>query len=166
MGGKSKSKRPLTAAERAERNAAIAAAKAAHLTNAQIATLTGLNPEYVKKLLGADGGELLSLANDAKEKAAQDINAFMGELLPEVKNIIQSVFGLLPEKLGECSAVQLMTVTGILIDKWTAPALRAGSSAEVEDLTPLAKLINDPAPAPVPGEPPPAAPDPQGGGTA
>ena len=148
------------------RNAQIIELYRAGATLDQLATVTGLTQNRIGVILRRGGVDL----GEPARKAIEDAQAGFGEFIKSRQNKVQEIINqgldMLPEKLAESSAVQIGTLIGILFDKWTAPALRAGSSAEVEDLTPLAKLINDPAPVPIPGEAPPAAPDPQKGDTA
>lgn len=138
------------------RDAQIMELYRAGATKEQLATVTGLTSNRIGVILRRGGVDLGEPAREAIAAAQAGFGEFIKSRQAKVQEIINQGLDLLPDKLVDSSAVQIGTLIGILFDKWTAPALRGGGSAEIEDLTPLADLINEPVRAeePAPGDDP------------
>lgn len=71
-----------------------------------------------------------------KEENTRDVLAFMETRRDKVCEIIDLGLELLPEKLKGANAVQIATVLGIIIDKFTmSGTMRAGLETEEDPLT-------------------------------
>ena len=148
------------------KDAAILAMHTAGAAIPDIAHAVGLSIDRVQRIIKAQGGDVLRDAiKNERAAAAATYTDFLESMREEAQKVVKMAFGLMPDKLPECSAVQLGTLIGIITDKFTA--LRGPSSgAEVEDLTPLADLINRPDEGQSAGADAAPAADQDGGGAA
>ena len=127
------------------------------LTVKEIAAALHISRDIVYKTLRRNGIKLDQTAPKAEKQAEEDFNAFLNSRVTQAREIIDTALKCILDKLPDASSKDAATTMGIVIDKFIV--LHKGTAGEVEDLTPLADLINGPAPEQKPQE---AAPDSSG----
>ena len=106
-----------------------------------VAKLHGISDSTVKNVVmqSRDIAERL-----ARKKAQDDadILAYMEAHRDRAIKIIEAGLAVLPDKIANAkSATEAATALGIIIDKWGV--LNKSAGADVEDLTPLADMLNE-----------------------
>ena len=131
------------------------------LTVKEIAAALGISRDIVYKTLRRNGIKLDQTAPKKEQEAEADFIAFLNSRADLARKVIDTALQTVLDKLPDASAKDAATTMGIVIDKFTALHNSASRAGEIEDLTPLADLINDPAPSAEqkPQEAPQTAPD-------